>query len=185
MLNRVQDLQTLLKIRLIVGRFGEMDMAKWWNTQGMLGSNGARLLSRGIPRTHLFAQARVVFEVASNRCRQIFSEKGCYTLWQLPAEIEDQFQDKWLEFLEQDGWEEIFQNLADMSSQDLSEILLSFDLVSQEHVQKAQALDVPEGQPFFSLGEVESFTLDTIKILAAGFTKVKLGQLVVPYVQIR
>ena len=149
MLNSYQDLHNLFKIRLIVGRFGEMDMAKWWNTQGMLGSYGARLLSRGISRTHLFAQARVVFEVASHRCRQMFSEKGCYTLWQLPAEIEDQFQDKWLEFLEQDGWEEIFQNLADMSNQDLSEILISFDLVSQEHIQAAQELKVPDKQPFF------------------------------------
>lgn len=169
----------------MIGRFGEMDMAKWWNTQGMLGSYGARLLSRGIPRTHLFAQARVVFEVASHRCRQIFSEKGCYTLWQLPAEIEDQFQDNWPEFVEQDGWEGFFQGLADMKSQELSEVLLSFDLSSQEHVQAAQDLEVQEGQPFFSLGEVESFSIDTIKRLAAGFTKSQAGQLVVPYVQIR
>jgi hypothetical protein len=26
----------LLKLRLIVARFGEMDLAKWWNTRGQL-----------------------------------------------------------------------------------------------------------------------------------------------------
>ena len=31
------DLDRLLKLRLIVARFGEMDIAKWWNTKGQLG----------------------------------------------------------------------------------------------------------------------------------------------------
>ncbi len=51
----------LLKLRLVVARVGEMDLAKWWNTNGLLGRKGRILLSRGFPRTHSFAQARAVF----------------------------------------------------------------------------------------------------------------------------
>ena len=28
------DIDRLLKLRLVVGRYGEMDIAKWWNTRG-------------------------------------------------------------------------------------------------------------------------------------------------------
>ncbi|MBI4818833.1 MAG: hypothetical protein HY791_21360 [Deltaproteobacteria bacterium] len=41
------ELDRLLKLRLVVARFGEMDVAKWWNTKGQLG--------RRFPRTHRFA----------------------------------------------------------------------------------------------------------------------------------
>ncbi len=52
------DLDRLLKLRLVVARFGEMDLAKWWNTKGQLGRLGAAALRRGFPRTHHFAQHR-------------------------------------------------------------------------------------------------------------------------------
>ncbi|AUX29563.1 MULTISPECIES: BrxE family protein [Sorangium] len=52
------DLDRLLKLRLLVARFGEMDVAKWWNTKGQLGRLGSAALRRGFPRTHRFAQAR-------------------------------------------------------------------------------------------------------------------------------
>ena len=35
------DLDRLLRLRLVVARFGEMDLAKWWNTKGQLGRLGA------------------------------------------------------------------------------------------------------------------------------------------------
>lgn len=34
------DLERLLKLRLVVARFGEMDLAKWWNTKGGDEGNG-------------------------------------------------------------------------------------------------------------------------------------------------
>lgn len=62
------DFERLLKLRLIVGRYGEMDVARWWNTQGLLGGRGAVVIRRGFPTTHFFAQARIVFAVARSRC---------------------------------------------------------------------------------------------------------------------
>jgi hypothetical protein len=77
------DLDRLLKLRLVVARFGEMDLAKWWNTKGQLGRLGAAALRRGFPRTHHFAQARSVFAVAAHRCTEVFDPSGGVTLWRL------------------------------------------------------------------------------------------------------
>ncbi|MGE0823064.1 MAG: BrxE family protein [Candidatus Binatia bacterium] len=81
------DLDRLLKLRLVVARYGEMDIARWWNTQGLLGRRGAVVLKRGFPTTHPFVQARVVFAVAQSRCHELFDPPGCMTLWSLPAEL--------------------------------------------------------------------------------------------------
>lgn len=180
------DYPTLLKLRLFVGRYGEMDMAKWWNTQGMLGPYGARVLSRGIPRTHSFAQARVVFVVAKNRCDQIFFEKECYTLWRLPAEIEDQFEDTWQDFLEQDGWQDMFQKLEQIGKDTaLEDLLTSNELIDIGQMQEMKSLKITNGQPSFSLGPVETFSTETLKRLAAGFTHSTPAHLVIPYVQFK
>ncbi len=97
------DFDRLLKLRLVVARVGEMDLARWWNTRGMLGRHGAVVLQRGLPRTHRFAQARVVFAVARSRCHELFDPPGCMTLWHLPAEIEDRFEDRWQAWLDEAG----------------------------------------------------------------------------------
>jgi hypothetical protein len=53
------DLERLFKLRLVVARTGEMDVARWWNTKGQLGRMGASVLRRGFPgRTTLLRLAR-------------------------------------------------------------------------------------------------------------------------------
>src|SRR5947208_13728638 len=89
----VIDLDRLLRLRLVVARHGEMDRAGWWNTNGMLGRYGTIALERGLPRTHRFAQARIVFAVARSRCQELFDAPGSVTLWRLPANSEDQFEE--------------------------------------------------------------------------------------------
>jgi|GEM_PF-120065 len=44
---RAVDYDRLLELRLAVARHGEMDVASWWNTKGMLGRYGAMVLARG------------------------------------------------------------------------------------------------------------------------------------------
>jgi hypothetical protein len=39
-LTSILNFDRLLKLRLVVARYGEMDMARWWNIQGMLGLIG-------------------------------------------------------------------------------------------------------------------------------------------------
>jgi hypothetical protein len=85
------DLDRLLRLRIIVARVGEMDIAQWWNTKGQLGHLGTAVIRRGFPRTHRFAAARSVFAVARQRCDEVFNPPGCITLWDMPVEIEEEF----------------------------------------------------------------------------------------------
>jgi len=94
------NLDLLLKLRLIVARYGEMDVARWWNTRGQLGPLGAKALQRGFPRTHYFAQARSVFAVAAHRCSEIFDRPGMATLWRLPEVLEEEFDARWEHWLD-------------------------------------------------------------------------------------
>jgi hypothetical protein len=70
-----------------------MDMARWWNTQGVLRKLGVAVFQRGFPLTHYLAQARVVFAVARSRCNELFNPPKNMTLWNLLAEAEDLFGD--------------------------------------------------------------------------------------------
>jgi hypothetical protein len=76
--------EILFKCRLIVGRYGEMDIARWWNTTGILSALGAKVALRGLPRIEFFGRARVLFAVASQRTREYFSPPECFTLWSPP-----------------------------------------------------------------------------------------------------
>src|SRR5436190_8533699 len=127
------DLDRLLKLRLVVARFGEMDLAKWWNTKGQLGRLGAAALRRGFPRTHYFAQARSVFAVAAHRCAEIFDPPDSVTLWRLPEAIEEEFDAKWEHWLDQaPEWMPFFQRLENLQEKDLKVALQSFDLITDE-----------------------------------------------------
>jgi hypothetical protein len=131
------DLDRLLKLRLVVARFGEMDLAKWWNTKGQLGRLGAAALRRGFPRTHHFAQARSVFAVAAHRCAEVFDPPGCVTLWRLPENIEEEFDARWEHWLENaSDWAPIFQRLEDLQNSDLVEALGSFEIVSDPDIER-------------------------------------------------
>ena len=77
----------LLKLRLIVARYGEMDLMGWWNTRGVLGPRGQAVYRRGFPRTHSFAQARAVFSVARDRCDRLIDTDGLFNLFHLPPDI--------------------------------------------------------------------------------------------------
>jgi hypothetical protein len=77
------DFDRLLKLRLVVARVGEMDLAKWWNTRGQLSRLGTAAVRRGFPRTHYFAQARSVFAVAAFRCHEVFDPPHSVTLWHI------------------------------------------------------------------------------------------------------
>ena len=140
-MNNAVDLNRLFKLRLIVARHGEMDGARWWNTDGVLGHKGKVLMSRGFPKTHYFAQARLVFEVARARSAERFpAVPGCITLWNLPASVEDEFDAQWAEWLdESDSWVEWFEALQ-VQDGDLLTALKSRDLLDSDH----DALIVPK-----------------------------------------
>jgi hypothetical protein len=126
------DFDRLLKLRLVVARVGEMDLAKWWNTRGQLSRLGTAAIRRGFPRTHYFAQARSVFAVAAFRCREIFDPPHSITLWQLPEAVEEEFESHWERWLDQaDEWKPFFMELETLKT-GLKTALQSFNLVSDD-----------------------------------------------------
>src|SRR5262245_39007618 len=172
------DLDRLLKLRLVIARFGEMDMAKWWNTKGQLGRLGAAALRRGFPRTHHFAQARSVFAVAAHRCAEVFDPPGCVTLWRLPESIEEEFDGRWEHWLDNASeWAPFFQRLEALQDSDLVEILGSFDIVNDGDVERLVRLRRSAEGRAVPLPGIFSGTDDDVALLAIGFARGEVGSL--------
>ena len=179
------DFDRLLKLRLVVARVGEMDLAKWWNTRGQLSRLGTAAVRRGFPRTHYFAQARSVFAVAGFRCCEVYDPPQSVTLWQLPEALEEEFEAHWERWLDQaEEWKPIFLQLEGLKETDLKAALQSFDLINDEDSERfsrlrccAEGRAVPLPAPFAA-------TNSDIACLALGFASGEPGALAVPYARL-
>ena len=179
------DLNRLLKLRLIVARHGEMDGARWWNTNGVLGRKGSLLMSRGFPKTHYFAQARLVFDVARARSAERFpAVPGCITLWDLPASVEDAFDTRWADWLDEgDAWSGFFSGLQ-IQDNDLLIALRAQDLLGSDHEdQIGRMRRSAEGRsvPISGIRHVDD---DTVTLLAAGFSRGEAMKPAIPYARV-
>jgi hypothetical protein len=172
----------LLKLRLLVARFGEMDIAKWWNTKGQLGRLGVAAVRRGFPRTHRFAQARSVFAVAGHRCAEVFTPPECVTLWRLPESIEEEFDARWELWLDNaTDWTPFFERIESLSGNDLTGILREFEVVNQEDYDSYTKLRRSAEGRAVPLPGFFSGTDADIALLALGFARGEPGALAVPY----
>jgi hypothetical protein len=61
------DVNRLLKLRLVVARFGEMDLAKWWNTKGRLASPAMH--RKNICGARMPGSSRITRRLGRDRCR--------------------------------------------------------------------------------------------------------------------
>jgi hypothetical protein len=176
------DLDHLLRLRLVVGRWGEMDRMGWWNTKGQLGRLGALALSRGFPRTYRFAQARSVFAVAAHRCAEVFTPPGCVTLWRLPEVLEEAFDARWEHWLDNAGdWSQDFEKLEGLEGDDLAGILSAWGLVgSQDLAAYGRLRRSAEGRAV-PLPGLFSATIAELNLLALGFARGERLELAVPY----
>ena len=178
-------LDRLLKLRLVVARHGEMDAAGWWNTQGVLGPRGRMVLQRGLASTHHFAQARIVFEVARSRCRELFHPPGCMTLWDLPAELESQFQEHWQVWLDDNAsWAPIFDAIESQQGEDLLTALERLNLVSGPEIETVNKLRrSAEGRAVPIAGTFQPDD-EIVTLLAAGFSRGEKGKPAIPYAKL-
>jgi len=176
------DLELLLKLRLAIARFGEMDLAGWWNTKGQLGRLGATALRRGFPRTHHFAQARSVFAVAAHRCAKVFDPPDCVTLWRLPEAIEEEFDARWEHWLDHAiEWQPFFQKIEMLQGTDLIATLRGLELVSDLDVEGFARLRRSAERRAVPLPGVFSGSDSDVVQLAIGFARGEAGELAVPY----
>lgn len=179
------DLEMLFKLRLLVARYGEMDVAQWWNTKGILGRFGAMAISRGFPRTHYLTQARIAFAVARHRCEEVFNPPACMTLWSLPARLEDQFDSQWHTWLEQtDKWAPFFKNLETIQHGDLLEVMQELSLISPDQRQSAKNLRIAAEGKAVPITRLRNPDDETLVFLAAAFSCSPKGKLAVPYARL-
>jgi hypothetical protein len=175
------NLDRLLKLRLVVARVGEMDLAKWWNTSGQLGPLGASVLRRGFRRTHHFAQARSVFAVATHRCREVYDPPRTVTLWNLPADMEDEFELRWERWLDDaPAWAGFFEQL-ESSSPGLESELLRLELVTDSDVERVRKLRRSAEQRAVAVPGLFSGSTEDVTTLALAFARGAAGALAVPY----
>lgn len=184
------DFDKLLRLRLAVARYGEMDAARWWNTgdavrrTALLGRAGSVLMSRGFPRTHRFAQARLVFEVARARCVEMFDPPGCVTLWNLPPAIEDQFDARWAQWLEdREAWTGFFASIESPPT-DLLDTLSKLGLANDADLEAGSKLRRSAEGRAVPLPGVHVVTNSLITQLAVGFSRGEPGKLAVPYARL-
>jgi len=175
------EIDRLLKLRLVVGRIGEMDVARWWNTQGQLGPYGASALRRGFPRTHSFAQARSVFAVAAQRCRDLYDPPRSVTLWNLPPQIEDEFEVHWEQWLDNaPNWHPFFEGLQTVGD-DVEAELAERGLITEDHRDRLRRLRRSADLHAVELPGSFGGSDDDVTMLALAFARSEPGQLAVPY----
>ncbi len=176
------DFKKLLKLRLVVARYGEMDGARWWNTDGVLGRKGNLLLSRGFHNTSHFAQARLVFEVARARSKERFpAVPGCITLWNLPADLEDQFDAHWSDWIDdKEGWDPFFKVLQHLDA-DLMDELKGRGLINVDQESEVRTMRCGADARSVSIPGVQALNDHTIALLAAGFAHSEVGKPAIPY----
>jgi hypothetical protein len=178
------DTAQLMKLRLVVARFGEMDRAKWWNTKGMLAKIGAMAVGRGFPKTHLFARARAVFAVAASRCDEVFDPPDSITLWRLPPEVEDQIEDAWPGWLESpDEWSAFLDQVNEQAADNLLDVLSNLSLVTEANLERVRRLRRADDARSVLITGVREVDNDMITLLAAAFERGEPGKLAVPYVR--
>lgn len=179
------DFDRLLKLRLVVARVGEMDLAKWWNTRGQLGRLGAATVRRGFPRSHYFAQARSVFAAAGFRCREVFDPPQSVTLWQLPGAIEEEFETHWERWLDRaTHWKPFFEELEALKGIDLKAVLQSFDLITEKDSEALSKLRRSAEGRAVALPTPFAATDQCVTSLALGFAWGEPGVVAVPYARL-
>ena len=176
------DLDLLLRCRLVVARFGEMDMLGWWNTKGLLGRMGATVLARGFPNTHRFAQARTVFAVARARCREVYALQDAVTLWDLPPEVEDAFEERWQHWIHgAASLTEVFAAVEALpKSGAIPEALSLIAGIPPSALDRLESLRRgPDGRSVAVTGITE-IDGPAVGVLACAFARGEQGQLAVP-----
>ena len=173
----------LLKLRLIIARFGEMERARWWNTDGLLGKHGKMAIARGFPKTHHFVQAKIVFAVAKNRCDELYNPPQSINLWNLSASVENRFEAVWQGWLDQaDVWVPFFNDLADMAQDNLTDVIQKFGLINQRQLETLGKMRRSAEGRAVQITQAQAFADDLITLLAAGFAKGEIGKPAIPYI---
>jgi hypothetical protein len=178
------QLDGLLTARLYVARLGESDMNRWWRSDGILGSDGAFVGPRVLPKTHGNGRARIAFAVARYACQERHPDPVAQHLFRLDPETEDRLDAYLVESLDAFGWWATILAQLEKIKKDADPAAVLFDvgIVSAADLTYVRTLDLgPDGR---SLPVAPGATPDeTFRRLAAGFARSRPGDLAVPYLR--
>jgi hypothetical protein len=103
------------------------------------------------------------------------------TLWNLPAELEDEFELRWEEWLDDvPTWVSFFEQLQSASA-NLESELLRAELVTDADVQRVRKLRRAAEQRAVPIPGMFSGSIEDISALALAFTRGEPSNLAVPY----
>lgn len=181
--DRPLDVRQLLIARLWVARLGESDTHRWWRTDGILGPDGAFVGPRVLPKTHGTGRARIAFAVARHACHERHASPKARHLFLLDPETEDRLDAHLVDSLDHfDFWAEILAKLESLTKDsDVANTLRDAGVVTDEDLSYVKKR--PLGPDARSLPLEGAVTFEeTLRRLAAGFTRSSPGQLAVPVI---
>jgi len=86
-------MQSLIRLRVLVGYLGEKRQADWWDC-GFMDTTGQRFLEITFPRTAFVAAVRSTTEVARVLHDSRIGRIGSFHLFRLPVDIEEQLDSR-------------------------------------------------------------------------------------------
>lgn len=178
------DVKKITALRMAVARHGEMDRSRWWNTNGLLSSIGELAISRGFPKSHVFARSRAAFAVASSRSEEVFNPPDSYTLWRLPVKIEDHIEDAWAGWLESpDEWKDLLEKVDKEGGNQLLALLTKLELVSEQSAKRDKGLRRADDLRSVPIKLNDETVMEAVELLAAAHSCSEPGKLAVPFIR--
>lgn len=176
------DQELLLHARLWAGLLGEQDVLGWWRTTQVLGPSGACVGKRAFPQTHRTAPAHLVFATARHACIERYPEPSAETLFNLGSETEDRFDAYLVDQLNNtELWDEPAAVLEALSGAvNAQDVLLEAGVISGKQLDEVAPIPAGAGGRSLPIGGASDFA-DTIRTLAAAFTRSTRRDLMVPY----
>jgi hypothetical protein len=107
------------------------------------------------------------------------------TLWKLPADVEDRFDEHWNSWLNAaEVWRPFFDDLAGYNHTDLLSALDERGLISAEQADTVRAMRRSAEGRAVQLSGDHDLDDELITLLAAGFTKGEQGAPAIPYARL-
>lgn len=181
-----REARRALVARLYIARLGEADVQAWWQTDGVLGADGAYVGPRVLPLTHATARARIVWAVARHACGERHPDPRARHLFNLGPAAENMLDALLAQHLsDQVFWSDLLPSLEALGrGADVGEVLTASGIVRREDLKVVDGLPLgPGGRslPVPQGGEPD----ETLRWLIAGFARSTHHNLVVPILRAR
>lgn len=174
----------VLVARLYIGRLGEADVHGWWQTDGLLGSDGAYVGPRVLPLTHGTARTRIVMAVAKHACEERHPAPNVTHLFSLGPMVEDMLDVLLARRISDEAfWSQQLAHLEAVGRQtEPQQVLLAAGIVKEDDLKLIEKLPLGPGGRSLAIPRAQD-TEGTVGRLAAGFARSAPRNLVVPFLE--